>query len=271
MAWSSVHSRCVPLLFVCGPFASCLRPVCVLFAGTKGELDDRIDVYVIVNLDKAQPCRTQRRWRSPEEVSTMNALEHQLDYPFADTLPEPGRSARSGAWRVLAAHAAALCTEPYQSGGCCAMKSTGNRDGRRSIAALRPIRSGRTGSGYSIRCWTACRCCAVIVTHCHPDHLGLAHWLCEGGDRKRWNVRLWMSLGEYMLGRVMAAGDGSNAGGEGRRASLQAARACRSGIARPAAQPQKLLRGPRAHDARSIPTHARRRCDNNRRQNVGAS
>jgi glyoxylase-like metal-dependent hydrolase (beta-lactamase superfamily II) len=55
----------------------------------------------------------------------------------------------------------------------------------------------------------------VIVTHCHPDHLGLAHWLCEGGDRKRWNVRLWISLGEYMTGRVMSAGDGSNAGGPG--------------------------------------------------------
>src|ERR1700743_2067617 len=32
-----------------------------------------------------------------------------------------------------------------------------------------------------------------IVTHCHPDHLGLAVWLCEGGDRQRWKVRLWMS------------------------------------------------------------------------------
>jgi glyoxylase-like metal-dependent hydrolase (beta-lactamase superfamily II) len=55
----------------------------------------------------------------------------------------------------------------------------------------------------------------VIVTHCHPDHLGLADWICSGGDRQRWSVRLWMSLGEYMLGRVMAAGDGSNAGGAG--------------------------------------------------------
>ncbi len=55
----------------------------------------------------------------------------------------------------------------------------------------------------------------VIVTHCHPDHIGLAHWICAGGDKKRWDVRLWMTLGEYMQARVMAAGDGSNAGGEG--------------------------------------------------------
>lgn len=55
----------------------------------------------------------------------------------------------------------------------------------------------------------------VIVTHCHPDHIGLAHWICAGGDKRRWNVRLWTTLGEYMQARVMAAGDGSNAGGEG--------------------------------------------------------
>jgi glyoxylase-like metal-dependent hydrolase (beta-lactamase superfamily II) len=55
----------------------------------------------------------------------------------------------------------------------------------------------------------------VIVTHCHPDHIGLAHWVCTGGDKQRWDVRLWMTLGEYMQARVMAAGDGSNAGGAG--------------------------------------------------------
>src|SRR5262249_41251513 len=54
----------------------------------------------------------------------------------------------------------------------------------------------------------------VIVTHCHPDQLGLADWICNGGEKKRWDVRLWISLGEYAMGRVMAAGDGSNAGGE---------------------------------------------------------
>lgn len=32
----------------------------------------------------------------------------------------------------------------------------------------------------------------VIVTHMHPDHIGLAHWLCE-----RWGASLWMSMTEY--------------------------------------------------------------------------
>ena len=33
----------------------------------------------------------------------------------------------------------------------------------------------------------------VIATHMHPDHLGLAHWLCA-----RWQVPLWISAAEYL-------------------------------------------------------------------------
>ena len=33
----------------------------------------------------------------------------------------------------------------------------------------------------------------VIATHLHPDHVGLAGWLCE-----RWDAPLYMTLGEYM-------------------------------------------------------------------------
>jgi glyoxylase-like metal-dependent hydrolase (beta-lactamase superfamily II) len=34
----------------------------------------------------------------------------------------------------------------------------------------------------------------VLVTHCHPDHVGLADWLCQ-----RWQAPLWMSTGDYAL------------------------------------------------------------------------
>ncbi len=37
----------------------------------------------------------------------------------------------------------------------------------------------------------------VIVTHMHPDHVGLAHWLCE-----RWQAPLWMGLAEYQAARL---------------------------------------------------------------------
>lgn len=37
----------------------------------------------------------------------------------------------------------------------------------------------------------------VIVTHMHPDHVGLAHWLCE-----RWNAPLWMTMTDYAIARL---------------------------------------------------------------------
>jgi glyoxylase-like metal-dependent hydrolase (beta-lactamase superfamily II) len=37
----------------------------------------------------------------------------------------------------------------------------------------------------------------VIVTHMHPDHIGLAHWLCE-----RWQAPLWMSATDHAVARI---------------------------------------------------------------------
>ncbi len=37
----------------------------------------------------------------------------------------------------------------------------------------------------------------VIVTHFHPDHMGLASWLCE-----TWGVELWTTQAEYMTARA---------------------------------------------------------------------
>jgi glyoxylase-like metal-dependent hydrolase (beta-lactamase superfamily II) len=38
----------------------------------------------------------------------------------------------------------------------------------------------------------------IIVTHFHPDHLGLAGWLAE-----RFGVRLWMTRGEWLFARML--------------------------------------------------------------------
>jgi glyoxylase-like metal-dependent hydrolase (beta-lactamase superfamily II) len=39
----------------------------------------------------------------------------------------------------------------------------------------------------------------VIVTHYHPDHIGLAGWLIE-----RWQARLWITEKEWLFARVMS-------------------------------------------------------------------
>ena len=144
----------------------------------------------------------------------MNILEHQLDYPFGDALVEPGstREVAPGVYWLRMPLPFAL--------------------DHINLWLLRDEIDGRKG-------WTVVDCgiadetvkahwetifdtqldglpvLRTLVTHCHPDHLGLADWICKGGARERWDVRLWISLGEYMFGRVMAAGDGSNAGGAG--------------------------------------------------------
>lgn len=140
----------------------------------------------------------------------MNALEHQLQYPYGDTMPEPGKrqEVAPGIYWLRMPLPFAL--------------------DHINLWLVRDRVEGRDG-------WTIVDCgitndiimghwetvfaqeleglpvLRVLVTHCHPDHVGLAHWIC-----KRWDVRLWMSLGDYMSARVMGGNNsgGSNAGGD---------------------------------------------------------
>jgi len=41
----------------------------------------------------------------------------------------------------------------------------------------------------------------VLVTHMHPDHVGLAHWLCERWSTPGHECRLWMSNTDYQTAR----------------------------------------------------------------------
>ena len=41
----------------------------------------------------------------------------------------------------------------------------------------------------------------VIVTHMHPDHVGLAHWICERWSTPAHECRLWMSATDYHAAR----------------------------------------------------------------------
>lgn len=50
----------------------------------------------------------------------------------------------------------------------------------------------------------------VICTHMHPDHMGLAGWIC-----RKFGAPLWMSRLEYITGRVLVADTGREAPEEG--------------------------------------------------------
>jgi glyoxylase-like metal-dependent hydrolase (beta-lactamase superfamily II) len=125
-----------------------------------------------------------------------NQLEERLHYPLGATLPEPGHAlevAPGVKWIRMAL--------PFALDHI-------------NLWLLRDTIDGVEG-------WTAVDCCIdrpesraqweqvfenalegmpilrVIVTHMHPDHIGLAHWLCE-----RWTCRLWMSATDYNAARI---------------------------------------------------------------------
>lgn len=64
----------------------------------------------------------------------------------------------------------------------------------------------------------------VIATHFHPDHLGLAHWLVVGGEKRRWTVPLWMSATEWTIGRLLSQSKGAPGDAAGERAAAHFAR-----------------------------------------------
>jgi glyoxylase-like metal-dependent hydrolase (beta-lactamase superfamily II) len=125
----------------------------------------------------------------------MNAQEAQLDYPFGDALPLAG-----GTLDV------APGVKWIRMGLPFALDHI-------NLWLLRDELDGPQGT---VQGWTVVDCCVsrdeskaqweqifsdeleglpvlrVIVTHMHPDHIGLAHWLCE-----RWKAPLWISATDY--------------------------------------------------------------------------
>lgn len=163
-----------------------------------------IDVYVNVNYDpdyRSFPFALRR-------PRSMNELERQLHYPLGDTLPSTGT-----------ATAVAPGIKWLRMGLPFALDHI-------NLWLLRDEIDGRQG-------WSVVDCCItrdetkaqwesvfaseleglpilrVIVTHMHPDHIGLAHWLCE-----RWQAPLWISSTDYNAAR-MASQSTTGFGGEG--------------------------------------------------------
>jgi glyoxylase-like metal-dependent hydrolase (beta-lactamase superfamily II) len=144
----------------------------------------------------------------------MNPLEQQLNYVFFDAIPEPGHSLEVAPgifWMrmplpfVLDHVNVWVIRDEINGVKGWTIVDCGIAD--ESIRANWERAFDQLIGGRPVL--------RVIVTHCHPDHIGLADWICQGGDRKRWKpARMWTSHGEYMMARVMAHDGASDAGGE---------------------------------------------------------
>jgi glyoxylase-like metal-dependent hydrolase (beta-lactamase superfamily II) len=144
----------------------------------------------------------------------MNALEQELGYPFGETLPEPGHVldvAPGVRWLRMQLPFALdhinLWLLKDRIDGVdgwtivdCGIANDATRDAwnrvfEEELQGLPVLR--------------------LIVTHMHPDHIGLAHWLTE-----RWNVRMWISATDYH-GAKLAATSTTGFGGEGAAAFMR--------------------------------------------------
>lgn len=131
----------------------------------------------------------------------MNPLESQLHYPFGDTVPaigevhtlEPGLGWLRMPLPFALDHINLWLLE--------------DRFGERQEPGWSVVDCG-AATDATMAGWEAVFAGAmqgralqrVLVTHCHPDHVGLADWLC-----RRWQAPLWMSAGEFGFARMMAA------------------------------------------------------------------
>jgi glyoxylase-like metal-dependent hydrolase (beta-lactamase superfamily II) len=154
----------------------------------------------------------------------MNPLELELDYPLGDTLPATGALQRIAPgvfwlrmplpfaldhinlWLLNDAFGAA---SDQRTGGWTVIDCGVATDATRA-AWETVFDTGLAGAPIQ----------RVLATHCHPDHVGLAYWLCE-----RWQAPLWMTTGEYGFARMMSAAlpgvDGTAALPHFRRHGLQ--------------------------------------------------
>lgn len=127
----------------------------------------------------------------------MNELERQLHYPFGDTLPAVGRAievAPGVKWLRMALPFALdhinlwLLRDRDEDG----------RDGWTIVDC--GITNDATRAAWEelfVHELDGLPVLRVIVTHMHPDHIGLAHWLTE-----RWQCRLWISATDWNAARM---------------------------------------------------------------------
>jgi glyoxylase-like metal-dependent hydrolase (beta-lactamase superfamily II) len=132
----------------------------------------------------------------------MNALEHELVYPHGGTLPEPGTTmevAPGVRWVRMALPFALdhinlwllrdeIDGQPGWSIVDCGIANDATRATWEQVFASPEL------EGLPVL--------RVIVTHLHPDHIGLAAWLTERWSTPEHECRLWISGTDYNGARM---------------------------------------------------------------------
>ena len=150
----------------------------------------------------------------------MNLLEQALDYTLGDAMPEAG------------------CTLEVAPGIKWIRMGLPFALNHINLWLLRDEMQDPARPGTTLQGWSVVDCCIsreeskaqwetifatqleglpvlrVIVTHMHPDHIGLAHWLCERWTQPPQVCRLWVSATDFNAARIGSHGS-TGFGGEG--------------------------------------------------------
>jgi glyoxylase-like metal-dependent hydrolase (beta-lactamase superfamily II) len=133
----------------------------------------------------------------------MNALESQLSYAYGETIPVPGE-----ALEIVPGLRWARMPLPFALDHVNLWLLHDDADRGRATGAGWSLIDTGAGTDATRAAWEQLLAggldgqalVRVIATHCHPDHVGLAGWLCE-----RFGAPFWTTTGEFGFMRMMAA------------------------------------------------------------------
>ncbi|MDR2991267.1 MAG: MBL fold metallo-hydrolase [Burkholderiaceae bacterium] len=143
--------------------------------------------------------------------SSADALERALDYPLADRLPPLG-----GAIEIAPGLKWLRMPMPFALNHINLWLLRDRVEGREGWAVIdcgvdKP--DARTAwehiFAHELEGLPILR---VLVTHMHPDHVGLAHWLCQRWSTPDFDCRLWISAADYGVARYANQATGPEVG-----------------------------------------------------------
>ncbi|MDN5842019.1 MAG: MBL fold metallo-hydrolase [Alcaligenaceae bacterium] len=162
----------------------------------------------------------------------MNLNESRLVYPWDDALPEPGRAVgvADGVYWIrmplpFALDHINLWLLRDEIDGRTGWTVVDTGVARDEVRALWEQVFEHVLDGLPVL--------RVVVTHMHPDHVGLAHWLCE-----RWQAPLWMTMTDYAVARMWARPPDKGAGAGGPTGNAAVQHFAQHGLTDPEAQEQ---------------------------------
>lgn len=159
----------------------------------------RLDVHVNPAFILSQPQQPQQPQPNPT-MSLAAELERALHYPLGDRLPP-----RGGAIEVAPGVKWLRLQLPFALDHINLWLLRDRIDGREGWTAVdcgidRPASRSDWEQVFATEL-DGLPLLRVLVTHMHPDHVGLAHWLCERWSTPAHECRLWMSATDYMSAR----------------------------------------------------------------------